>query len=217
MASGSRPWPPPRPPSASSSLADDGAAATASLVSHRRTFSVTGSGEGRKDGNKSADKENDFAPSLGSLDNFFFRLRRNKPCAFDCVYRLWLLRTYNLSFLGSSRFLVGQVNFCRDPPDQPPSAGGVKRVCKHRKRLITKGFIAAEWPRRAVPHVCVGGVAAFRGWMAVVYFVLRSPKRQLGGLAERLRRVSSINSASSRVRRPSLCCFPTNNLSGIRA
>ena len=92
--------------------------------------------------------------------------------------------------------MVGEVNFCRDPPDRPPSAGGVKRVCKHRKRLITKGFIAAEWPRRAVPHVCVGGVAAFRGWMAVVYFVLRSPKRQLGGLAERLRRVSSINSAS---------------------
>ena len=107
-----------------------------------------------------------------------------------------MLRTYNLSFLGSSCFLVGQVNFCRDPPDRPPSAGGVKRVCKHRKRLITKGFIAAEWPLRAVPHVCVGGVAAFRGWMAVVYFVLRSPKRQLGGLAERLRRVSSINSAS---------------------
>ena len=107
------------------------------------------------------------------------------------------LRIYNLSFLGSSCFMVGQVNFCRDPPDRPPSAGGVKRVCKHRKRLITKGFIAAEWPRRAVPHVCVGGVAAFRGWMAVVYFVLRSPKRQLGGLAERLRRVSSINSASS--------------------
>ena len=63
MASGSRPWPPPRPPSASSSLADDGAAAAASVVSHRRTFSVTGSDGGRKDGNKSADKENDFAPS----------------------------------------------------------------------------------------------------------------------------------------------------------
>ena len=142
MASGSRPWPPPRPPSASSSLADDGAAATASVVSHRRTFSVTGSDEGRKDGNKSADKENDFAPSdRSTISSSGFGVTSLVPLIAFIAYGCSELITY--PFLGSC-FMVGQVNFCRDPPDRPPSAGGVKRVCKHRKRLITKGFIAVE-------------------------------------------------------------------------